>query len=536
MFFRVKFEKKTIFGLLFALFIAAQLALASNHTNATNGTTNATVNASGGFEVNITANATAGNESGAPTPEPEKFLTTAERETGYYLEEGETYDLANFTSGGKEYFILKIGGQNKLVMDADYQPVTEEARVKQLSSDYAFTLPLPFKRSDFNSVKFEYSSVNDSWAKCRQVFDDFVTGRRTCIEQVTRKLQCWVIYTGDFGPVFNISAATPANRYHVQNGTAMVNASIEALEGQMTEMEAKLDDLKLDSLQAQLLLLQNNTKSLRDGYTRWNTGFSVLLTYAPFATDGGLNRCKFDKEALSNLEKAIAVTGEFPNPDSITAEIMSGIGSRYEKGQVKKLFKTIEKKLLQLKSRYDELNEEFNKVNGVEPTGLNALHQELSDLLNTAKTASNSSLAQEKVGEFNSKHKAYEDLLASSEASLSAYSESLEKINNATASINAAFKVYGQNDPRLLEMQKTVSELKAAFELKEADLRAGRPVTTTDFQSLASNASNLTATVVSLPRRENEIDLLLIVGLVVLIALIGGGIFFLKKYKQKQGL
>lgn len=531
----MEFKRAALLSLI-VLLLASQLALGQNGSNSSNGTAaNATVAASATPGANATESASpSASPEATPTPEP-TGAQLLDLEVSYFLEATESSDKLNFTAGGEAYYLVKVGGKNQLLFDSSFKVISDEAEIRRLMAAYVQNLPLPFKKSDFELFKSEFVTVNASWDYCRLVWWEFRTGKRICIEQTTRKLQCWIIFDGDFGSTFSIPSATKENRQNVLNATAKLNASTEEMGELVSRTDAEFDSLNLEPLKARLEELKAATVKIREGYTQFNSGHSQYLTYSPFATDGGLNRCAFNANALTNLEKLTDAAKLFPDAGAAANETIEGTKARLDKGRVRKLAGDVEKKLSDFDKKYKKIRADFQNANDLEATAITGAYVELTSLSLSVKNASTFSDAQARASNFESKLSSVEALITQSEASLAAYADSFKKLNNASETLEAATKVYGQNDARLTEMKKTLTELRSSFELKEADLKHGRPVTAADFQGIADNASNMTATAQNLPRRENEIDFVLIGGLVLLAAMIGGAVWYLRKYKKEQG-
>ncbi len=510
----------TPFLAVLVVLLVAPLAFAANSSNAT-------VNTTGLNSTNTTIIIIA-----SPTPEPKGNLL--DLEVSYFLEPSETSATSNFTSGGSTYYLVKVAGKGQLVFDSNYKPVSDEAQIRALVAAYVKSLPVPFKKSDLQSLESEFSSVNSSWDYCRQVWWEFISGKRICIEQTTRKLQCWIIYDGDYGASFGIPPATAENRRNIGNGTYKTNnATIEA-GALLASVDAEFDSLGAEDIKARMGSLKDATAKIRAGYTQFNSAHQKYLTYYPFATDGGINRCAFNEKALANMEKLVDVTALFSNTDAISNETAAGSKARLDRGTVRKLAASTEKELSGFELKYKKAKADFDTANKLEPTAITAAFIELTSISLAVKNASTYAAAKSKSDEFETKLRAGELLVAQSQDALVPYVDGLRKLNNASNTLEAASKVYGQNDPRLIDLKTQLSTLRSSFELKEGDLKHGRPVTVTDFQGIANTAANLTATANSLPRRENEIDWVLVVGLVMLVALIAGAIWYLRKYKKEQ--
>ena len=107
-------------------------------------------------------------------------------------------------------------------------------------------------------------------------------------------------------------------------------------------------------------------------------------------------------------------------------------------------------------------------------------------------------------------------------------------IHNATVILGDAVRKFGSNDPRVGDAETQLESVKKSFELKEADLKAGRPVARTDFEAVNANATALTTRLASMGRLENELDLTTIGGAILLLLLLGGGVLFLRKMRERQ--
>lgn len=511
--------------LFMALVVAAVVpfAIAQNASNSTNSTLGNGTAQTNGTPVNQTLQELVKQLDATPV----------QSELQYYVEAGETREIGNFSSGGQSYFVLKVNGKNVMLFDASGQPITDEAKMRALMTPYLTTLPLPFKKTDLNSFKFQFGNVNSSWEGCKRNYYDFRKGVRVCIEMTTQKLTCDFVYSGDFGIAYMIPPANGTARRMIENATARIDSVITEEASKVGTLEAGFDALVFDQLQSNLYSLQNSTKELRAAYNLFNAGHTQMLTYGPFAVDGGINRCKFDSSSLTEMERILDTAGKFQTVDETLADFTVGTKARYDKGQVKKLSSKTDREKAAFEVDYNAFKQNFTSVNTLEPTAANNAFNELSALANDLKAATNASIAQNKYASFSAKLGEANRLLAASQPVLADYSQSLQRLNNASGALIESQKVFGTSDSRITLLKQQYSELKAAFELKEADLKAGRAVSAADFQNISASTTALTETVKKLPRKENEVDWLLIAGVIVLLALLGAGIYFLRKYKDR---
>ncbi|MBI3587909.1 hypothetical protein HY095_01810 [Candidatus Micrarchaeota archaeon] len=503
----------------------------------------ASANASGSAALNASANATAGapptggNATVNATP-AKPALTGVDAEIGYYLNSGETPEKVPVTAGGRKYTLVKVGGSEAIVFDENENALTTLSDINAAVPAYVSQLDIPFKQANLDAIKTNYASLKSSTDYCSQVYYNFTQGNRGSfcfILAAGRAWLCSLIYSTDLSSILNLSVAIGPAKAAINSGFASMNGSLRNINSRVADLDGEFQQASVGGLTPILSDIKSNITSFKAGYDQFNSAHSSMLTQYEFAHDGGLGRCNIDVNAMGNIDSQASAGSSFPNAQAIGNAILSFTAGRTLPASIRKATALREGKVAALEANYARLSSSFKKANrNMDLPGLGKKVADARAKLGAIGNQTNASIVATAAADAD---KAITDAslaYESQNAVLADYSASLSAINNASATLATATKKFGTNDPRVAEMRKQVTQLRESFQLSEQDLKSARPVTAEQFKNAGQNATALSTRLVSLRGRENEIDLTLIAGVILILAALAGGFTLLRKLKANR--
>lgn len=495
---------------------------------------------------NATGNATA-NVTATPTPAPTATPTpkpTAETEAKYYVNSGETLTFVDTTFAGRTYKIAAVNGLESLVFDDNAQVVANEAKLKDIIDAYTATAPLPFKADNLANARNSISAFSDKFNTCRLdkspgIYYNFTRGIGSNCYYISGSLpanlqQCWMIWEFDLG-LFAFNHTITIEKANVTNGNKRINASLAIINDSLAQVDVALATNDRLVLAAALLNASGAVTDAKSGVAEFLAGHNYFKANPTFASEfgGRLARCTLDDAGLSAALSELNAVNRFPNASSTLQRIIAFEKSRREMAEQKRAMGPLPDMFANYQKAYDSFTKRFKALSGeTAPFADNAL-KELTDLKAAADNASTATIAIGKATSFKNAYATDLKVIIAANATLDAYSDALDKLDNASASLATATKVYGTGDQRIADLDNETKTLLKTLQLKEADLKQGRPVTAQDFSSLSDQAAGVSLRATTMQRRENELDPVLIGGIILIIVLVVGAFIFLTRFRVR---
>ncbi len=510
---------KLIALLLAAAIFLAPLASAQNASANSSAALNASVNSSG-------------SASAAATPKP----LSASDVAAYFAKQGETTEAKGFAYNGGTYYMVLVNGKESVILDPSLNALTADADIRKAVAAYSSTLTLPFKQSNLDAVSGDYTKLKASFDYCGQVYYNFTSGIRFCFVLVAGKSwTCSAAYDLDLGAFLNASSTFSISRdkSQIKSGNAQMNASLQSMAAAIADLNANFAQAGGQGIASKLQAVSAAAANFSTGFDNFSAGYNDLKTVKEFAGDGGLSRCAIDKSSLIDIQTSTGVASSIQTPEAMAAQVVAFTQSRAATAASAKTAAALNAELTAFGRQLDAFKAGFAAVNNLDPSYLNAAFKELTALAAQVASSNNSDAA---AAQFNAKFSTAQKVLDSSTAALDFYAKSNVAISNSSRLLAEDYKKFGTSDARLQKADSELKAIKSTFELKEQDMRQGRPATKEDFQAINANATSLNTRLASMGRPENELDFVTIGGALLVILAIGGIVFYLRKLKAKQGL
>ncbi len=467
------------------------------------------------------------------------------REAGYYAQSGEQVNYTTVDAGGK-YYVVTLNGVASIILDSNLEPVTSQEVVSRVAAGYVKALGVPFKQSDVDLLKSNFNAFNASFELCRYdqspgAYYNFTRGIGMFCMMDSQVIsnpslrRCEMIYDFDLigmTVVGNTYSSVRQYKHDMRNGTMMINASLPKLKQSVAAVEAAVAAGDVGVVE-KLAQGAKDAADVQAGVTRFNAGHDVMKGIPPWGSESGgkLNRCVLSSTALAAVASTLDSYKSFPTVASITGRVAAetaarkdGAAKRKAVGESGVLLDSFRKKALQL-------DESFAAASGSVTTFASKGVKELEGLLAGVNNATTASQAAAAASAFKAKHTSLAKLVDDVGALVPSLKASKASLQNSSSALAQVMKVFGASDGRVAALQAEQSGLQKAFDLKQGDLSAGRLATKSELEELKANATTLAFTALTLPRTENQVDLVLVAGLAVLVIIVAAGFFFLRKFK-----
>lgn len=460
-----------------------------------------------------------------------------ETEAGFFVASGESMALANFTSGGAQYSMLKINGDASAVFQQSgdgYAAVTDDAKLSAVVTDYLKTQPLPFDSGVLSSVKANYAIVDREVGGCVEGVDAFYACR------TPPPFACaymWITVLPDYpqplDEIKKLDVAFPG----VKQGVADLKSGMASLETSFAAND-------LDAISSSAGSMSNAISAIQTGYNTVVGAYSVIKPNFPYsfsywdeATSTSINaNCSSTSElstALNSLSSFASTTKALSTTDTLS-RVKSLTASRNASAAAKKIhyFKSDSFKATSDAAR--KTLGDFGAA-GLIATGLNNEFTQAVSLLDSIRNASTAEDAQAKATQFDAKAAALREKVALYAALAPAYNASVVAKANASAQISKAAKRYGANSNLVLSLQKQYSATTISLKAAQDKLAAGQAVSVADLQKITANYTDISAIAGGAKPQESQIDLIVIVGIAVVIIAVIAAVVLLRKFRGGKG-
>jgi hypothetical protein len=468
---------------------------------------------------------------------PLKAITVQEA-AQYYANPGESASVANFTVGAAKYFMIKINGVESVVLKEDaanggYSAVTEEQELASLAREYL--------QQQFDAIGFASRA-----AVIKDAFAVFETEAGRCVEAAKKLIRM----SRGTPPYFYITINAGRDFPREYAALNKLNATLPSFEGAVNRtgnsiatIQSAVSSRDADSSAAAFTELHSSATEFKAVYANVSQAHADIVATFPnaFLLQVDLkDHCVLDANETSAVDSvisqsslgAIKTSPELAKQLAITAASRApAAGKRMVNAEQARRIASLAAQAANLTDAYVEAASGAGA--GAAAPNLTILWRNLGELnaLQVAgKNASNAS-ASNYAAAFDKKARETEDKIAFFRATLKDYSASLVAVNNATREVDKVVKKYGTNDERVAALQKDVRSLRLLSESYN-DLLRDAMTNATAFQSLTANATLLSARAATLAPKENQLDLVLVGGAVILIGAVIGAFYYLRKKKQ----
>jgi len=144
--------------------------------------------------------------------------------------------------------------------------------------------------------------------------------------------------------------------------------------------------------------------------------------------------------------------------------------------------------------------------------------------------------AQDKADTFDAIYAEANGLAQNYSGAFNSLDPARKALDNASRNVDEAVRKFGNTDDRIVGFQASLQELRSAESTQEQLLSNGEFGSVYVLDSVALNATAVAIAALDLQPRENQVDWVMIGGVVVLLLALLGGFIYLKKYKEDPSL
>ncbi|MFA4946136.1 MAG: hypothetical protein WC607_01180 [Candidatus Micrarchaeia archaeon] len=475
------------------------------------------------------------------------FANTAMEEGRLYADGLEEVSLASVSVGGNDYHILLFDNVESVVLDADsLEAVTDSAKIEAVAVEYQ-KAQLPLLDPDS-----KYAAVNASFAPVDSVAGDCVEGLQFFFSRPGSQL---IVYTrgapNQYPRSHDVLEEPDSEFINVSsfNDTSQLGDAhsdlwdaFNAMQSSVATLEAARDSDSIDDAVTALHTIVENTDALLLAYNaswfyineieaEWNQNFMYMWI------NGQERNCEAYTELASGISalESAASAPEFETTDELISRIISETAERAPMAAQLKVVDEKRDALSEFSVQANAIISGFAAYNAGsaffagEYAALNASFDAMA-----AEGAEDSLEAN--AAAFDAKFAEVKALADSYSLALQEYSGARDVLANASTHLAAAAEKYGGTDERIVSLQATVQQLNSRLTVEEQLLSSGAyNGSTAELDLIYVNATSVNAAAFGMQPRENELDWVMIGGIIVLLLTLVGGFIYLKKYKDEGG-
>ncbi|PIT85607.1 hypothetical protein COU36_02285 [Candidatus Micrarchaeota archaeon CG10_big_fil_rev_8_21_14_0_10_59_7] len=460
------------------------------------------------------------------------FALNASDEARFYAETGETATLVQLSEPDDNIYMVLTNNAETVLLEqraGRAEPITDEARITELVKRY---LQARFDSYNFSgkrdSIASDFLIVNETAGGCAE-------GVRTFIPKTIYAMPYLLIraarsqYHNEYDAMMSLNETYPA-----------VEDAVLEIQGSIVDMDAAISRRDIDRISKENGDIRRSAETIKDKYANLTVSHDLIVAsfYYAFYVRGDPRSCSENANltmALSGIMDATGGTG-FPNSTRITSQVIGATATRKERAETRHTIAAQTETLNKTAYQVNATVMKYKAVNKVEIVYLNTklgelqmLHGTLINSLNTGGNTSLKAIADNFTktnADMDAFLKTYNDLYPT-------YSLSVLAVANATSSIDDLTKRLGNNEERVVDMQRELQTLKISLRSNEAFFKQGK-VNTQIFGLIATNATSLATRAQATMPKENEIDFVTIGGGLILLLTLAGGFYYLKKMKDEE--
>ncbi len=427
------------------------------------------------------------------------------------------------------------------------QAVSDKASLDKIFDDYVT------KSFDTASLTASFNSINASFSRAYPVVESCAIGSNQFITSLPRKyvlagrIPLPLLYLLKHGE--NTTAKVELAAIASINSTvALMNSALVDANSSFKDFKEGVASNELDLSLSSASKLAKSVSLLSSLYVNESTSYAALVnskgdgaTYSGvtlaymYYISGVKHDCAYNSSTAADLAKVQSElsAGSFKTSSELSAQVSLATNDRSKSALVKQFSVIKAADLTEAGANAKGVVENYSKASSITLTAIAERQALLQKTLDSIKTAKDSNDAQAKASVFDSTLKQFQEDLLTYQVILPDYKLALENYANATVAVAQAEKRYSSSDERVLKLTTDLSALKASLNSGEQSLSNGN-LASVKFKPLAANASSITASAMVLAPKESLLDPVILVGVVVVLLLLAGTVWYLKKMKAQQ--
>jgi hypothetical protein len=451
-----------------------------------------------------------------------------EDEAAIYSREGESVSIVDVSAGGNAYhFVLfdDIEGVVLKKVSGGFEEVNESEELSQAVRAYQEHVFNELGVGNLSTVSLELDYflglVHPCWYGC-----DFLGKQKGSQFYLFTKTA-----RNDFPRSFAVLDELEEYPPYLYDAMSAVNESFLALESQISAGDA-------DGVIRSFSTIESNLDTVNEYYdelafvqdeiiSEWSSDIFYV-----FREHRRCDKATQVDESVSVLKSMIATGNRVPSSE-LLERLQKESEERAPIAQRRRIVRTREGALSDIQNTTREISELFSSSLSLEE--LNSKVSELEAIYADLEAAEDLSSAQEYEQQFDAKKEEVYFILEGYQDFYSYYNESAYSLGQAEENVEGAVKKYGSNDERVIDLQSDLQGLRSQLSLAQNQLASGAdPEVKTLLEGITANATSLSTRAVEMKARENELDFVLIGGILLLFASAAAIFVYFKKYKEEE--
>ncbi|MBI5225787.1 hypothetical protein HY994_00930 [Candidatus Micrarchaeota archaeon] len=466
------------------------------------------------------------------------FALSAEDVARFYLKSGETMKLEPIVVSGITYNLVKIDGEPSLVLapsGSTFEPVVDKDRLLPIVQAYSKNL---FQSKDFpKSVKL----VNETTPIIEKIVGDCVIGAKQFIKVIpTRSIR---LGKANIGLYYLIKSSQTYKSE--QDAITSLNQSLPAFSDAYdvflpngNQFGATVASGDTDAILSASQALRSSASVLKAQYANVSSSYAALgasrdfnaILLFTFYVQGEVHNCSLNGNAttaLSRIENEFSDKSLKSSPQ-LSETILSFTTARNSTASKDTAYALRQEDAAKTAAALNNLSSQFNIAGyKVELKALIAKKDALNASLLSVKTTGQTTSFDAEIKEINSQ-------LAVYKSSLAPYKTVTAAIKAASENFTIAQKKYGDADSRITALAQELNSLKANVTASMALLSSGDAAkASAQFSAQAVQANDLAGRAGALPAKGNDLDLPVIGGILLLIVVLAGTVWYFRKMKSQ---
>lgn len=498
--------------------------------------------------LTLSSSAFAANDTNSSTNSSLNITTPVVTGTIYdvlpaYLNEGEAYSIVNVSSGGYKNYILFISGNPSLVLretmtngTTTFPLLTSQSDIMGLLSDYVAT-----QFSSFAITNTTIVDILSNYTLAQSTVGSCYAGINYYLSNPYLHLHPMLQFNGQGYTLIN-NQSNPAE-FAAQD---TMNASFLSSNDSIQVINADIPLLNSSYLNKDVTSLLSYTDSIHSAATKLYNGFTVIASsYATIAvtfpqlfvneTHDRFFCNSADGSPLLKIVTLTTINGQW-NTSLMYSQISQATSLREPIAEQRNFVISRQAELSRLVTRFNKIRSTFASANqGIQLQAIDSIQQNLSMLIQTMQNSTSSNATQKAASQFDAKYQSAQSAAAAYESAAVEYVKAVHLSINATAAINSAIVKYGGTDDRLLFMQQQLAAGKADLKSVDAGLSTGT-VSVDKLKSIQASFLDIYQKASTLAPKENQLDLTVIIAGIVVVIVLVGVVFYLRKLKGQGGL
>ncbi|MFH0835879.1 MAG: hypothetical protein V1834_01835 [Candidatus Micrarchaeota archaeon] len=454
---------------------------------------------------------------------------TAEEFAASYVNDGEQFTIHPMTFEGDSYVIVKINDLESVILTekaGDFVEVTDDATLNALIPAYLREKYAAGQLTPtVDQIKANLDKILGNSTQCKTGVDRF-------IKNAKYSSPYWYItLTRTDYPAEYAAYAACLNLKEEFGNTTL------ALQEARTEFEIAINESNAQGAYAALAKAKTALPAHKAVYEQLAEHHATATSSFPFIFNTGVrnpNSCQLDADLQTAFNELTVLleSGEYSDEAELAARIKSETQTRGMLALSKRLGLSRSDSINKLNEKITSLELNFSNASGMELNGLRNKYAELQQLLDSvsAGTGDSEALAEE----FDEKLSEIEQDVGNYERVYLDYFTVVDTLQRAQVESAAAIERLGSTDQRLVDLQSRLQNVTIELRQREDNLRNNVNMSAVEFKELSDQAQEIGLSISSLVPKENELDFVMIGGILIIVIAVLGGIIYFLKFRKRQ--